>query len=214
MQNGYVRRKQYAKCFNGQKFESIEKSVQCACTYDDYECDLCYNTVFVNGTKKCEWSSLQCGNSPPSTKAPEPCLGSYRVATGFRLIAGDNCTTSTVSAVDLLGQAKACPAVSTGSNTLAIILFVIVLLILGSVGGCFLLAQYNPMVREFWSRTVPTLIAPSFGKNSSSSATYSILRRPDTMDDDEEAFKESDQAKELDDDSIANYSKKSNQQTL
>ena len=56
-------------------------------------------------------------------------------------------------------------------------------------------------VREFWSRTVPGIIAPSFGRSNSSSATYSLLKKPDSMDDDEEALAEGSQAKELDDDS-------------
>jgi hypothetical protein len=61
-------------------------------------------------------------------------------------------------------------------------------------------------VREFWSRTVPGIIAPTFGRAGGSNATYSLLKKPDSMDDDEEALAEGSQAKELDDDSARHRS--------
>jgi len=105
----YTRRKQMASCYNPQEYEPISSSATCACTFEDYECDFCFDRL---GNGSCVPTCF--GNDPYAV--PANCEGSYQVTTGYRLDAATTCDPTAAGAVDLRPTSRPCPASSDGSG--------------------------------------------------------------------------------------------------
>ena len=83
----YVRRKQQAKCYNGERFERRALIENCECTNEDYECDRGYS-LNADGT-----SCVAVGiiDEMEANKPPANCDSYYKVSRGYRRIPGDYC---------------------------------------------------------------------------------------------------------------------------
>lgn len=93
----YVRRKQDSKCFNGEDHEPIIQRVPCACTDNDFECDMGYH--------RAEGAGASCQKVPTETTVEEQAketqerqneqcdeYGYYEVTQGYRKIPGNICS--------------------------------------------------------------------------------------------------------------------------
>eukprot|EP00297_Palpitomonas_bilix_P001596 CAMPEP_0113910008 /NCGR_PEP_ID=MMETSP0780_2-20120614/27236_1 /TAXON_ID=652834 /ORGANISM="Palpitomonas bilix" /LENGTH=930 /DNA_ID=CAMNT_0000906015 /DNA_START=87 /DNA_END=2879 /DNA_ORIENTATION=+ /assembly_acc=CAM_ASM_000599 len=132
----YVRRKQTAKCFNGQKFERRKSVESCYCEYSDFECDYGYEpSSGTNGELLCTKIS---GDKAPAADHifaggnPEVCTSYYYVPNGFRKVPGDGCVGGLVLAPTLLPCGP-----SAG------MIFLIILLVLLGVSGVGLLFYFG-----------------------------------------------------------------------
>lgn len=70
----YTRRKQNSSCFNGMDFEPSTAPLQCPCSYDDYECDVCFTRVGIH----CSLINACDVN----LKEPENCVDYYNLTKG------------------------------------------------------------------------------------------------------------------------------------
>jgi hypothetical protein len=90
----YVRRKRDSQCFNGQKLDRMNYVKDCACTENDYECDVGYTRKMDGGpcTRVDAMTSadvMKATGLPPSNC---PSGTTYKVSNGYRKVAGDTCT--------------------------------------------------------------------------------------------------------------------------
>jgi len=195
----YVRRRGSVVCYNGDDFVSPPPiSRACPCTREDFECETCFSENPV--TKACVFDEQECGTNDPAIDASYVCqnpnVRSYRLPAPYRLVAGTKCTlNNSAFATGYLGAEVPCsrPTASSPFIPIVLALFTIAVLLL-LVGGCLVLLKRNEAFYEFWARTIPSLIAPRFGRTAASAAVYSQLGTPETLEDEE--------AKELDDDTL------------
>eukprot|EP00933_Yihiella_yeosuensis_P031871 TRINITY_DN2547_c2_g1_i1.p1 TRINITY_DN2547_c2_g1~~TRINITY_DN2547_c2_g1_i1.p1 ORF type:complete len:875 (-),score=186.23 TRINITY_DN2547_c2_g1_i1:492-3116(-) len=80
----YTRRKQTSECFNGEKFERPVNRKNCACTEENYECEMGF-------TRKV--GSMECKFADDGTlSVPDKCTSSdYFFADAYRKVIGDSC---------------------------------------------------------------------------------------------------------------------------
>lgn len=81
----YLRRKAISECFNPDNFSLINNPEICACTTEDYECDIGFSRNRYGG---CYLSNgLEIDFTPP-----DDCnTGYYTVKKGYRKVAGNKC---------------------------------------------------------------------------------------------------------------------------
>eukprot|EP01113_Clastostelium_recurvatum_P000286 TRINITY_DN1012_c0_g1_i1.p1 TRINITY_DN1012_c0_g1~~TRINITY_DN1012_c0_g1_i1.p1 ORF type:complete len:754 (+),score=110.72 TRINITY_DN1012_c0_g1_i1:142-2403(+) len=104
----YLRRKISSKCYNFVHLERIESRQPCPCTYDDWECDVAYETTnFPNGTFTCTLSGIVPPDPPEHCPPGKP----YYVSKGYRKIAGDLCQ----GGLNFDAIKKTCPIASSTS---------------------------------------------------------------------------------------------------
>ena len=129
----YVRRKREAQCFNGEEFERPTFVENCACTEEDWECDLGYAR---EKDGPCKLTNPNKENS--DYKPPQNCSSFYFVSQGYRKVAGDTC----VGGVNHEPLRIPCPGMGTLSNTNLSVLFILVLLI----AAIILVGTNNPII--------------------------------------------------------------------
>ncbi|MCQ2817742.1 MAG: hypothetical protein MJ252_10800 [archaeon] len=83
----YSRRKRESQCLNGEGFERKVTVELCACTEDDYQCDIGYHRVEPGDP----CTPIRKGDTLTSNKPPENCVGYYTISRGYRKVAGDYC---------------------------------------------------------------------------------------------------------------------------
>ena len=82
----YQRRKQTAKCFNGEYFDRLVTLYYCECTREDFTCDKGY---YLDGeTDKC---LPENPHVHLTVTAPSNCEGSYSISLGYRRVPGNFC---------------------------------------------------------------------------------------------------------------------------
>ncbi|KYR01994.1 glycoside hydrolase family 25 protein [Tieghemostelium lacteum] len=86
----YIRRKQSSECLSSIA-PTFNETLSCACTNDDYECDVNYHQVKNSPTLNC---TLNAGAQPPSVDPPANCPPGhfYSITKGYKRIFGDVCT--------------------------------------------------------------------------------------------------------------------------
>eukprot|EP00923_Selenidium_pygospionis_P000302 GHVN01000620.1.p1 GENE.GHVN01000620.1~~GHVN01000620.1.p1 ORF type:complete len:860 (+),score=84.35 GHVN01000620.1:105-2684(+) len=113
----YTRRKQTSECFNGRDFERPTSRKNCACTKEDFECELGF-------TRKV--GSLECIPEEGALTSPECVTSSYFKAMGYRKVPGDTCVDGWFPEE----QPVICPAHSPFSRGAKTVLSIIVVLAL------------------------------------------------------------------------------------
>jgi hypothetical protein len=105
----YIRKKRSAECFNSEEHERWQFLEHCACTEEDWECDLGYYRKDIN--QPCTKVDSYNHTVP---KPPENCKGHWYMTQGYRKVAGDSCR----NGVDHSELKQSCPGVSnlSGSN--------------------------------------------------------------------------------------------------
>jgi len=82
----YTRRKQTSECFNGEQFERPVSKKNCACTEENYDCDLGFGRAV---------GSVDCKLSPDHASVigvPDVCnSGDFYFADAYRKVVGDSC---------------------------------------------------------------------------------------------------------------------------
>jgi hypothetical protein len=120
----YIRRKKDSVCFNPYP-DKILSSINCECTYEDFECDY----YFVRKGSK---SLFECvPEDTPGTleqiekiKAPpRRCYGYYNETRGYRKIAGDTC----VGGQDLSPIPRQCPSTMSALGVFILLFFLFIL---------------------------------------------------------------------------------------
>lgn len=84
-QTTYTRRKQTSQCFNGIQFERPVEQKKCACTEQDYACEMGF--LRSVGSTECVYGGP---DMMPARLVPAVCSGSYK-APAYRKVAGDKC---------------------------------------------------------------------------------------------------------------------------
>lgn len=83
-QTSYTRRKRASECFNGEKFERPTNRKNCACTEEDFECEMGFARKV--GSRECKFAN------DGTLSAPDTCTSSdYFHAAGYRKVVGDTC---------------------------------------------------------------------------------------------------------------------------
>mmetsp|Transcript_101552 Transcript_101552/g.292575 ORF Transcript_101552/g.292575 Transcript_101552/m.292575 type:complete len:318 (+) Transcript_101552:1-954(+) len=81
----YTRRKRTSQCWNGEKFERPTVSKKCACTQEDFACDIGF--VRNVGSKDCIYGGV---DMMPERFVPTLCSRTFD-ANAYRLVPGDQC---------------------------------------------------------------------------------------------------------------------------
>ena len=156
-----TRKKQGAKCFNGEKFDRKKVVENCVCSQEDWECDLGWSRVKEGSCKRSD------GSTELDFTKPEKCLVYYTVSQGYRKVTGDSCE----SGVDLAPLRVPCPGSSGIGDYLGklfiFLLLTSILLYLYSTGKASdLLSGAIPLVQSF----IPSSFNPINGLGSSSNS--------------------------------------------
>ena len=114
----YVRRKQYAECFNGIEFERPKFIENCVCTRYDFECDLGF---YADKTEKCVKIP---GYDSEDNECDENDV--VKVSKGYRKVAGNTC----YGGVSYNYEPTVLPCSNTfGKNAFAIMAVVVICII-------------------------------------------------------------------------------------
>jgi len=157
----YTRRKRTSQCWNGEKFERPVVRKKCACTQNDFSCDV----GFVRGVNQ-----MECvyGGSDmmPERFIPASCSKTFS-ATAYRKVPGDKCEGGFVpEPVEV-----PCPTSILGSSSLKWVVLLLILLGLGYLGREKLLGDGSPLshpglaefsVKSGWSAALMELPFDSF----------------------------------------------------
>lgn len=81
----YTRRKRTSQCFNGEKMERPTLVKNCACTQEDYVCDIGF--VRSLGSLECKYGG---DSMMPTALKPATCSGTF-TRSAYRKVAGDRC---------------------------------------------------------------------------------------------------------------------------
>ena len=181
----FDRRKQNANCLNSEAHEVVVSTTTCLCSTNDFECDECWIKSGLKGG--CE-PDPSC---PNPTKKPEPCVGTYMAASGYRLNAATQCDIN--GGVDLSKPKEtACEEVTSGttsddddnngdsSNVGAIIgiVFAVLCVLVTVIGAVFYFRQ-NP---EKWRSIVGAIQGGTEKLNARDYETEGTALDPDLLE--------------------------------
>jgi len=187
-------------------------SVRCPCSQEDYECDYCYAPA--------SYDSTVCEKVCDVTYPPFPCVGTYTVSRGFRLIDGDQC--DPFGGLNLLGQTLECPGTDQASSSsphnhgpsggiVALVIILTFVVVFVVIGVCLIVARRDASFRgkltsgiSSVSKRLPAKLRDPFARGVG-------FVKLDMYDDEDlnESLVAND-AKELDDDAILSFTSKNN----
>lgn len=81
----YTRRKRTSQCFNGEQFERPVVNKKCACTMEDFQCEIGFSRAV--GATECVYAGQ---DMVPASFFPEICKSTY-LTPAYRRVSGDQC---------------------------------------------------------------------------------------------------------------------------
>jgi hypothetical protein len=110
-----TRRKQASKCYVSSENKRRVQETVCACSDEDYECDVGYSNPnsHEDFMTKVDLQCVAKSDSTVPSGPPADCRGTYRQSKGYRKIPGDRCSGTT----KLDATVVDCPASSAHRDT-------------------------------------------------------------------------------------------------
>jgi len=201
----YKRRQRGKECFNGNNYEEQSTPTPCPCTANDFDCDYCHERVGSSCVAiwNCNYPEQDCNNGRES----------YLNQTGYRLAPRNKCNPNAQGAVNLLPKIISCSTKSSGSKAVVAIVVIMVLLALlvASIVVVIYLRKTNENFRErtdpFFERVSSLFVRSSTGRGAGHYSSVNKHEGEDMLDDEDV-----DGPKELDDETIATYTKPASNQ--
>jgi len=171
-QISYTRRKATSECFNGEKFERPVTRKNCACTEENFDCEMGFARK-IGGTE-CKLVDDQTGGA-----VPEKCTTSdFYYVDAYRKVVGDTCQGGWTAAM----VPVPCPAGSKFSRGAVSVLFVIfmVAIVMASVTYLSRSEKFKGWFANYGFESFNSVKYAHIGKNAPETALDSVGTRYDT----------------------------------